>query len=196
MATSACLSLAIFCWGRRAFNGWPRPAQWVCALGVPSLLTYAVMKTESRYDPGATSWAGARGLIQLMPGTAKTVAKSAGVELAEDSLYDPATNLDLGMRYLAGLVGRYDGGDAAVVLAVPSYNAGAGAVDKWLAERGSWDLDLFVEAIPYDETRHYTQSVIGRWWAYRWLYGPQEPQSRVPVLPKATPRRAGAARSG
>jgi soluble lytic murein transglycosylase len=164
--------------------------------GVPSLLTYAVMKTESRYDPGATSWAGARGLIQLMPGTAKTVAKSAGVELAEDSLYDPATNLDLGMRYLAGLVGRYDGGDAAVVLAVPSYNAGAGAVDKWLAERGSWELDLFVEAIPYDETRHYTQSVLGRWWAYRWLYGGEEPQSRVPVLPRATPGRAGAARSG
>jgi soluble lytic murein transglycosylase len=159
--------------------------------GVPPLLTYAVMKTESRYDPGATSWAGARGLIQLMPGTAKTVAKAAGVELTDDALYDPATNLDLGMRYLAGLVARYQGGDAAVVLAVPSYNAGAGAVDKWLAERGSWDLDLFVEAIPYDETRHYTQSVLGRWWAYRWLYGADPVDARVPYLPRATPARAG-----
>ncbi len=158
--------------------------------GVPPLLTYAVMKTESRYDPGATSWAGARGLIQLMPGTAKTVAKSAGIQLKEDALYDPATNLDLGMRYLANLVARWRGGDAAVVLAVPSYNAGAGAVDRWIAERGSWDLDLFVESIPYDETRHYTQSVLGRWWAYRWLYGPQEPQARVPYLPRATPARS------
>jgi soluble lytic murein transglycosylase len=157
--------------------------------GVPHLLTYAVMKTESRYDPGATSYAGARGLIQLMPGTAKSVADKAGIELHHDALYDPATNLDLGMRYLAGLVARYGESDAAVALAVPSYNAGAGAVDKWLAERGQWDLDLFVEAIPYDETRHYTQSVLGRWWAYRWLYGPKAAEARVPYLPLATPKK-------
>ena len=157
--------------------------------GVPHLLTYAVMKTESRYDPGATSYAGARGLIQLMPGTAKSVASKAGIELDRDALYDPATNLNLGMRYLAGLVARYHGGDAAVALAVPSYNAGAGAVDKWLKERGKWDLDLFVEAIPYDETRHYTQSVLGRWWAYRWLYSPGAAAAKVPYLPLTTPEK-------
>lgn len=157
---------------------------------VPDLLGFAVMQTESRFNPGATSWAGARGLIQLMPATAKGVAKKAGIEIDKDDLYDPATNLDLGMRYLAGLVDRYGGGPGAVALAIPSYNAGAGAVDKWLGQRGSWDLDLFIEAIPYDETRKYTQSVFGRWWAYRWIYGEGEPAERVPLLPKATPQKA------
>ncbi|MEM6290757.1 MAG: transglycosylase SLT domain-containing protein [Myxococcota bacterium] len=156
---------------------------------VPDLLAYAVMQTESRFNPGATSWAGARGLIQLMPSTAKGQAKKAGVTLSEGSLYDPATNLNLGMQYLGGLVGRYGGGPGAVALAVPSYNAGAGAVDKWLAKRGRWDLDLFVEAIPYDETRKYTQSVVGRWWAYRWIYGAGAPAERIPLLPKATPKK-------
>lgn len=156
---------------------------------VPDLLAFAVMQTESRFNPGATSWAGARGLIQLMPSTAQGVAKKAGMEIEKDDLYDPATNLDLGMRYLAGLVDRYGGGPGAVALAIPSYNAGAGAVDKWLAERGSWDLDLFIEAIPYDETRNYTQSVFGRWWAYRWIYGQGEPADRVPLLPKTTPKK-------
>lgn len=157
--------------------------------GVPDLLAFAVMQTESRFNPGATSWAGARGLIQLMPATAKGVAKKVGVEIEKDDLYDPATNLNLGMHYLAGLVDRYGGGAGAVALAIPSYNAGAGAVDKWLRERGGWELDLFIEAIPYDETRKYTQSVFGRWWAYRWIYGEGEPADRVPLLPKVTPKK-------
>lgn len=158
---------------------------------VPHLLAYAVMKTESRFNPGATSWAGARGLIQLMPGTAKTVASDAGMSVKPEQLYQPEVNLDLGMRYLAKLVGRFGGGDPAVALAVPSYNAGAGAVDRWLGERGTWDLDLFIEAIPFDETRHYTQSVLGRWWAYRWLYAGKdsEPASRVPYMPLTIPSR-------
>ncbi len=157
---------------------------------VPDLLAFAVMQTESRFNPGATSWAGARGLIQLMPATAQGVAKKAGMKVSKEDLYDPATNLNLGMRYLSGLVGRYGGGPGAVALAIPSYNAGAGAVDKWLAKRGSWDLDLFIEAIPYDETRKYTQSVFGRWWAYRWIYGEGSPADRVPLLPVSTPKKA------
>ncbi len=156
---------------------------------VPDLLAFAVMQTESRFNPGATSWAGARGLIQLMPATASGVAKKAGLQVDKEDLYDPATNLDLGMRYLSGLISRYGGGPGAVALAIPSYNAGAGAVDKWLGERGSWDLDLFIEAIPYDETRNYTQSVFGRWWTYSWLYGQGDPAQRVPLLPKTTPKK-------
>lgn len=168
----------------------PRPFEDVVAAeqrrhGVPNLLAYAVMQTESRFDPGVTSWAGARGLIQLMPATAKMVAESAGLQIKSEDLYNPERNLDLGLRYLSGLVQRYGGGDAAVPLAVPSYNAGPGAVSRWLKERGAWDLDLFIEAIPYDETRHYTQSVLGRWWAYRWLYG--DGADRVPELRASVP---------
>jgi len=158
---------------------------------VPALLTFAIMQTESRFDPGVTSFAGARGLVQLMPATARTLAKNAGVELdGEGALFDPALNLDLGMRYLGRLTARYEGdGDGPVALAIPSYNAGAGAVDKWLGERGEWELDLFVESIPYDETRKYTQSVLGRWLAYRWLYGHGGPQERLPYLPLSTPHK-------
>ncbi|WP_157595355.1 lytic transglycosylase domain-containing protein [Plesiocystis pacifica] len=163
------------------------------ARGVPELLTYAVMQTESRFNPGATSWAGARGLIQLMPGTAETVARRIGVQVQPSELYDPATNLELGQHYLAGLVGRWEareGSEAQVALAIPSYNAGPGRTDQWLKERGSWDLDLFVEAIPFDETRHYTQSVLGRWAAYRWIYGAGEAGERMPYLPLTIPPRS------
>jgi soluble lytic murein transglycosylase len=158
--------------------------------GVPELLTYAIMQTESRFNPGATSWAGARGLIQLMPATAETVAQKAGLDLEPSELYDPATNLDLGQRYLAGLTARWGNVDGAPALAIPSYNAGPGRTDEWLGERGNWDLDLFVEAIPFDETRHYTQSVLGRWAAYRWLYGVGDGPQRLPYIPLKIPARA------
>lgn len=155
---------------------------------VPDLLTWAIMQTESRFNPGVTSWAGARGLVQLMPATAKDLAKSAGVELDDmDQLYDPALNLDLGQRYLGSLSARFGGGSGGAALAIPSYNGGAGNVDKWIGRRGEWTLDLFIEAIPFDETRKYTQSVLGRWMTYRWLYG--EGDDRIPFLPEQTPKR-------
>ena len=157
--------------------------------GVPELLTYAIMQSESRFNPGATSWAGARGLIQLMPATAKHVAARAGLELRPRELYDPATNLDLGQRYLAGLTARWGNVDGCAALAVPSYNAGPGRTDDWIAERGSWDLDLWIEAIPFDETRKYTQSVLGRWAAYRWLYAKGEDTERIPYVPLQIPPR-------
>jgi soluble lytic murein transglycosylase len=129
-------------------------------------------------------------LIQLMPATAETVAQRAGLVVKPSQLYDPATNLDLGQRYLAGLTARWGNVDGAPALAIPSYNAGPGRTDEWLVERGNWDLDLFVEAIPFDETRHYTQSVLGRWAAYRWLYGAGEGAQRMPYIPLKIPARA------
>lgn len=160
---------------------------------VPWFLTFAIMQTESRFEPGVTSWAGARGLVQLMPSTAKDLAKQAGVaDFGADRLFDPSLNLALGTRYLGNLVRRYGGDEAAVPLAIPSYNAGAGAVDRWLEKRRDWDFDLFIEAIPYDETRAYTQSVLERWLTYRWLHAPAgtEPAQRVPYLPLALPGKA------
>ncbi|HWB76529.1 MAG TPA: lytic transglycosylase domain-containing protein [Nannocystaceae bacterium] len=159
--------------------------------GVPPWLTYAIMQTESRFDPSATSWAGARGLIQLMPSTAKSVATQAGVTLdGDEALYDPETNIDLGMHHLGRLVARFGNGDGAVALAIPSYNAGVGAVERWLDERKDWELDVFVEGIPYDETRKYTQSVLGRWLAYRVLYGTADERAdRIPYLALPLPKR-------
>lgn len=159
---------------------------------VPWFLTFAIMQTESRFEPGVTSWAGARGLVQLMPGTAKELARQAGMtELDADRLYDPALNLDLGTRYLGNLVRRFGGEESAVPLAIPSYNAGPGAVDRWLDKHKGWDFDLFIEAIPIDETRAYTQSVLERWLSYRWLHAPAELKGaqRVPYVPLTIPRK-------
>jgi soluble lytic murein transglycosylase len=150
------------------------------------------MQTESRFDPRVTSWAGARGLVQLMPGTAKDLARQAGLaDFDADNLFQPALNLDLGTRYLGNLVRRFGGDEAAVPLAIPSYNAGAGAVERWLDRRRSWDYDLFIEAIPFDETRAYTQSVLERWLTYRWVHGSRDttPEQRVPYIPLAIPGR-------
>lgn len=160
---------------------------------VPWFLTFAIMQTESRFEPGVTSWAGARGLVQLMPGTAKELARQAGMsDLDSERLYDPSLNLDLGTRYLGNLVRRFGGEESAVPLAIPSYNAGPGAVDRWLEKHKGWDFDLFIEAIPVDETRAYTQSVLERWLSYRWLHAPGEmaPGQRVPYVPLAIPGRA------
>ena len=157
---------------------------------MPALLTFAIMQTESRFDPGAVSWAGARGLVQLMPGTAKDVAQRAGLAgYSPSRLHDPAFNLDLGMRYLGRLVGRFGGDDQVVPLAIPSYNAGPGAIDKWLGKQGDRDFDLFIESIPYDETRKYTQSVMERWLIYRWIYGAseQKPAEKLPYIPLKIP---------
>jgi soluble lytic murein transglycosylase len=92
------------------------------------------------------------------------------------------------MRYLAHLTRRWGGGDGGPALAIPSYNAGAGSVDKWVAERGDWPLDLFIESIPYDETRRYTQNVLERWAVYRWMYAKGD--ERLIYLPTQVPKRA------
>lgn len=159
---------------------------------VPPFLAFAIMQTESVFDPGVTSKAGARGLIQLMPATAADLARQAGLaDFNPENLYQPALNLDLGTRYLGNLVRRFGGDDAAVPLAIPSYNAGAGAVDRWLERRKSWDYDLFIEAIPFDETRAYTQSVLERWMTYRWVHGSNLPGAqRIPYIPLAIPGRS------
>ncbi|MDC0671461.1 lytic transglycosylase domain-containing protein [Nannocystis radixulma] len=166
---------------------------------VPWFLTFAIMQTESRFEPGVTSWAGARGLVQLMPATAKDLARQAGVDGFNDArLFDPSLNLDLGTLYLGNLVRRFGGEESAVPLAIPSYNAGAGAVDKWLDKRKDWDFDLFIEAIPYDETRAYTQSVLERWLSYRWLHAPAEltAAQRLPYVPLTLPSRARGVQAG
>lgn len=162
------------------------------AAELPSLLAFAIMQTESRFDPSVTSWAGAKGLMQLMPGTADFIAKKLGLRKpSKAALHQPELNIQMGVYNLSSLVGRYGGNEFSAALAIPGYNAGPGNVDKWLDQRADWDLDLFIEAIPFDETRHYTQSVLGRWLAYRWIYGDQAPEERIPYLPLTTPKQAG-----
>ena len=123
-------------------------------------LLMAIAKQESRFSPGVSSPVGAIGLLQLMPATAEELA---GGTLTADELREPLRNAQLGGRYLAQLLEQWQGN---IVLAVASYNAGPGAASQWVTPTLQSDPELWVEQIPYPETRLYTKKVLGNLWAY------------------------------
>jgi len=135
--------------------------------GIPSALAYAVMREESAFDPEAASPAKAFGLMQLIVPTARKVAKDVGLAYDETSLYRPETNVALGCRFLAELRAKFPVNPS---LAISAYNAGPGAPVRWIASRESDDFDLWVEQIPYDETKKYTKRVLASYAAYAFLY--------------------------
>src|SRR5690606_1961823 len=111
--------------------------------------------------------AGARGLVQIMPATGRSLAQRAGIINYTPAMLDePETNLRLGASYLGFLKARFDG---RWPLAPSAYNAGQGNVDRWLRRDELGELDLFVEAIPFSETRRYTRRVIQSYAAYAFL---------------------------
>jgi soluble lytic murein transglycosylase len=127
----------------------------------------AVVREESSFDPQARSRVGARGLMQLMPDTARQLAKGRGLPAGDDMLADPATNLVLGSAYLAGLMKEF--GEPR--LAVAAYNAGPARVREWWKGRATDDLEVWVELIPFAETRFFVRRVMLSWEEYRRLYG-------------------------
>jgi soluble lytic murein transglycosylase len=134
----------------------------------PEAVLYAVMREESAFEPTALSKASAVGLLQLLPITARKMAAPLKLASNDAALRDPAINVRLGARYLASMR-RYFTDDP--LLAIPGYNAGRGAPDAWTRDEPSRDFDLFVEAIPYAETRAYTKRVLSSLCAYEILYG-------------------------
>ncbi|HET6469874.1 MAG TPA: lytic transglycosylase domain-containing protein, partial [Geminicoccaceae bacterium] len=129
----------------------------------PALLL-AVARQESLFDPRAKSSAGALGMMQLMPATAKAMAKELGVGFAEHKLLaDPEFNVRLGGYYLGRQIARFDGEE---VLAIAAYNAGPSRVSQWLQQNGDprgkgvEQLVDWIERIPFSETRNYVQRVL------------------------------------
>ena len=126
-------------------------------------IAHAITRQESSFDRNAVSGAGARGLMQLMPGTAREVAGKLGLPYQLASLTsDPSYNMMLGTSYLSTLLDQWGGN---VPLAVASYNAGAGNVRRWINENGDprssgADVVRWIEAIPFSETRNYVQRVL------------------------------------
>ncbi len=147
--------------------------------GQPAALELAIMREESAFDPNLESFANAVGLTQL---TAPPAARFAdGLPHDAQALRDPAINLAIGARELGQLYAAFDKNPA---LAIASYNAGEGAVRRWLrdpANKGR-ELDEFVERIPYDETRGYTKRVLGTYFTYAWLEVKEPALARVPRL--------------
>ncbi|MFN6355794.1 MAG: transglycosylase SLT domain-containing protein [Cyanobacteriota bacterium] len=128
---------------------------------LPLPLLLGVAKQESRFTPAVQSAAGAVGLLQLMPATA---AELAGTSLSPQELQDPTRNAELGARYLRSMLDQWKGDPLA---AVASYNAGPGAVQSWQTPDRSRFPELWVEAIPYPETRLYVKKVLGNAWSYQ-----------------------------
>ncbi len=132
-------------------------------------LVAAVIRQESAYDPEALSYADARGLMQIIPGTGRRVAKEVGLKNFRTSqLYDPETNIVLGTRHLADLLEKFDGN---LYRALAAYNAGLEATNKWWPEKGMGDQEVVVENITYRDTRNYIKHVLRNQHQYRRIYG-------------------------
>lgn len=135
-------------------NALPRPVAW------------GIMREESNFWAEAKSPSNAYGLMQLIIPTAKWVSAGTGLGSDELSLKKPEVSIELGTRLLGQLRQRH----GHPVLAIAAYNAGSGASDRWVKAPLSTDLDLFVDLIPYEETRNYVKRVLGTQTAYAYLY--------------------------
>jgi soluble lytic murein transglycosylase len=151
---------------------------------IDTAAVYAVTRQESRFQVDAVSSAGARGLMQLMPGTARETAEKVGLEYSPSRLTsDAGYNALLGSTYLANQLRRFDG---SLLLAAAAYNAGAGNVDRWISAYGdpradTVDAVVWVELIPFQETRKYVQRVLGNYLVYRARLG-QETMTTAEAL--------------
>ncbi|MEZ4221213.1 MAG: transglycosylase SLT domain-containing protein [Polyangiaceae bacterium] len=151
---------------------------------VPEALVYAIMREESAFDPRAESPADAHGLMQLIVPTARLLAKPVGLPYDPASLKRPRVNIALGTRGLAELGQTFRQNP---VLAIPGYNAGPGRPRRWLRERPSMDFDVWVESIPYNETRRYTKRVLASRAAYAYLYAPDLADEMMVLPLRLTP---------
>jgi soluble lytic murein transglycosylase len=150
--------------------------------GIDPAWAFAIIRAETAWQPDAQSGADARGLMQLLPGTAQLVARRSGLPYdGAASLYDPAINIPLGTQYLANLATRFDG---SPWLASAAYNAGPGNAQRWVDARGSLDPEAFILTIPFNETRDYVTRVMSFATIYGWrLHGKPIPVSaRLPAI--------------
>jgi soluble lytic murein transglycosylase len=138
---------------------------------VDAELLWAVMREESGFTPGVESYANAVGLLQLLPGTARRFAR--GLACDRDGLKQPENNVPIAARYLSFLLARNHGRE---LLAVASYNAGEGAVDRWRSAEPSLELDEALEEFSYDQTRRYTRRVLSSYGTYHFLFGGRLPR--------------------
>jgi soluble lytic murein transglycosylase len=133
---------------------------------IASTWAYGIARSESLFMRDVRSSAGAIGLMQLMPATGRSVAKALQLRYTGlDTLTDPEKNIRLGTGYLSQMEARYGGN---LVLATAAYNAGPHRVDRWLPESGSVDARVWIENIPFNETRKYVKRVLAAQAIFHW----------------------------
>ena len=135
---------------------------------VPELLVFSVIREESHFRPEVESIAGAVGLMQLMPKTAKYIGKTIGLKVKISDLVEPDLNIKLGTAYLKRLLKRYKGN---VYYTLAAYNGGSTNVRRWRKKAASEDTDHFVETITFVETQNYVRRVMRSFYIYQKIYG-------------------------
>lgn len=128
-------------------------------------LCLAMIWQESLFDPRARSWANARGIMQIIPPTAEQIARDLNAETY--SLYDPQVSIRFGSYYFINLLNELH----SVPLSLAGYNAGPVRVKRWLAQDSHFELDTFIDLIPFNETRNYVKLILGRQVIYQTLLG-------------------------
>jgi tetratricopeptide (TPR) repeat protein len=138
--------------------------------GIRDSVLYALVREESYFNPDIVSSVGAVGLSQLMPATAEAIARK--LHMGQPDLHDPSVNLQIGVRHFQDLLKNVN----SVPLALLSYNAGLTRVRVWERAAGDLPQDLFVESVPFEETRKYVRKILISSVMYAFLYGSQDPR--------------------
>jgi soluble lytic murein transglycosylase len=173
-----------------AYPTMPVPAYRGAGSPPETALVLGFTRQESEFDPEVTSSAGARGLMQLMPATAKLTARRHGIGYGDKSdLYTPSLNMQLGMAHVSDLLSDLGG---SYILTIASYNAGQGRINQWISTYGdprSTNADPidWIERIPFSETRNYVQRVMENTQIYRNVLAGRD----VPLVIAADLRRGG-----
>lgn len=164
--------------GKRVERGLYPVPRWIPKNGftIDRALIFAVMRQESAFNTRARSGAGARGLMQLMPGTAGYMANRRFRGRARNKLYEPGLNMALGQKYLRYLI-QHERVEGNLFMMAAAYNGGPGNLGKWKrrVERRSNDPLLFIESIPSRETRDFIERVLSNLWMYRERLGQPAP---------------------
>lgn len=148
-------------------NNWDTIKKEARRYGIDPYSAAGLIRQESVFNPSAVSRAGARGLMQVMPATGQLISKRQGSgTISAADLFNPTLNIKLGMSYLAQLLEQF----GRIEYAAAAYNAGPGRAQRWIAERGSMDIEDWIESIPFSETRGYVQGVLRYTANYRRLY--------------------------
>ena len=136
--------------------------------GVDPYLVASIIRQESGFEPSTISNAGAVGLMQIMPAEAEQIAMRAGIAgVTRDKLFDPDVNIAVGAAEFAQKLEIMKG---STPLAIAAYNAGETAVNGWLGKTSAEEMDVFIESIPYAETRLYVKTVTRNRHEYRRIY--------------------------
>jgi soluble lytic murein transglycosylase len=135
---------------------------------VDPLFMLAVIREESRFQPDAGSYAGALGLMQIIPNTGKGIASQLGIsKFSNQMLLDPEMSIRMGSYYLSKQLESFNQNK---YYACGAYNGGPGSMSKWISSWGDKDIDEFIEYVSYDQTRDYIKKVMGSYFFYQMLY--------------------------